>query len=261
MDRNAEYISSQVRDRELTRLREFTSYYVTYDGDVSFLEAFSRWARLRGWADHSSGINDFANLGSISAFSKHWTPVKKYPDLSQQAHDESKWLAHLLWHLTASLERPDRQTHCHIAGAEAWVRTFRNLTRGTTSYTDVELMAMYMELYTCSSPGGRLAGPHREVYLTGNDNAVFRDLVHAPSIEERSLVRAVNPVSLDRWIPSLDVTETFGVPKLPWTNQFAYVVETDWASYVVKEVLRLHRDRKEIDPLLLAAGLEQLRIW
>jgi hypothetical protein len=94
---NVEHISSHIRLRELTRLREFTSYYVTYEGDVSFLEAFSRWAHLRGWADGDTEERYVANQLSIEAFSKHWTPLKTYPDLSQQAHNVSKVLAQTLW--------------------------------------------------------------------------------------------------------------------------------------------------------------------
>ena len=261
VDSNVEHISSNIRLCELTRLREFISYYVMYEGDVNFLEAFSRWAHLRGWADGDTAEGDLANQGSIEAFSKHWTPLKSYPDLSEQAHGVSTTLAQLLWDIRDSSENRHWYLDSSVTRAENFVTAFTTLTSGTASYTRPELIAMHTEVSACTTPGGHLSGPQRQAYRTGPGTVAFRDLVHAPSLEERSLVRTVNPVSFDRWIPSLYITETFRVPKLPWTNQFAYVVETDWANYVVNESLRLHQEEKEIAPLLLAAGLEQLRVY
>jgi hypothetical protein len=258
VDTNYTHISNQICAREKLRLRDFISYYVTYEGDVSFLEAFSRWARLRGWAGHTTSSDFIANQLSIQAFSKHWTPLKRYPDLSLRAHKVAFDIAVTLWQVHNHFYSPGLYGCIEIVNPEQFIRIMRVITENMGGFTDVEWSSMYEELRT--TPGGRLSGPRRESYQLPNGTATFRDDMFAPDMAPSKLVRACIPVSFIRWIWPKGAVEVFGVPRLPWTNQFTYVVESDWAYCLVNKILHMRRQGLHMDPLMVAAGLGELRI-
>ena len=258
VDTNSAHISGQICAREIARLREFISYYVTYEGDVSFLEAFSRWAGLRGWADYETRADFDANQLSIQAFSKHWTPLKKYPDLSQRVHQLVFDIAIKLWQVHNHFHCPSLYGCIEIAHPEQFIQIMRILTEGMGDFTDAECTSMYEELRT--TPGGRLSGPHRQSYQMPNGTVTFIDDVYAPNMPLSTLVRTCNPVCVNRWISPNKAVEIFGLPRLPWTHQFTYVVRSDWAHSFVNKILCMRREGQDVDPLMIATGLEELRI-
>ena len=258
VDTNSAHLSSQICAREIKRLREFISYYVTYDGDVSFLEAFSRWAQLRGWAGHLTNLGFTANQLSIQAFSKHWTPLKRYPDLSQRAHQVAYDIADTLWQVHNHFHWPGIYGLPEIANAEQFTRIMRVVTEDMGDFTDAECISMYEELR--ATPRGRLTGPRRGPCQIPTGTVTFKDEKYAPNMPLCTLVRICSPVSFSRWIPPKQAVEAFGVPRLPWTHQFTYVVESDWAHRHVSSIMHMLRQGQDVEPLMVAAGLEELRI-
>ena len=277
---NVQHIYSLAHSRELTRLRKVINYYVTYEGDVSFLEAFSRWARLRGWADMSvhTGHNTsgIANEDSIRKFSKHWTPLKNYPDLSTTAHNDTFHVAHRLWsqHEYFHGDVSELDDTAGVFELDTFTKLIKAYARRNSGFTDVECIAMYNVLK--DTPGGRLSGPHREAYdIPGPPPGVFgftpgtfgllRDTaftnaVYTTGTKQNRLFWT--PISLftNEWASIEELLETFGIPELP-TNQFAYVVKSDWACRTVHKILHVHGEGLEVGPLMMAAGMEELRIY
>jgi hypothetical protein len=256
IDDNAERTSKVICARELARLKRFIGYHVTYEGDVSFLEAFSRWCRLRGWALSDWGPT---NQNSIKAFSKHWTSIKTYPDLSSRTHFTIDAIAQFLWQ--RSHELPSL-TKDHQVYRYEFVRKMKQIRENIPGFTEAECNSMYNELK--HTPGGRLSGPRRQVHSITDrpDGIIFVDPIHAPCLELSKLWRVtVNPIAYDRWISPKVASEIFGVPKLPWTNEFTYCIESDPALHTMKKITHLHMMNQPIPPLMFAAGMEELQIW
>jgi hypothetical protein len=129
--------------------------------------------------------------------------------------------------------------------------------------TEAEWIAMYNELK--DTPGARLSGPHRESYETPGPHgfmrsATFTDVIYASDAENCSLVWTPIPLCIDEEDSLTKLLEIFSIPRLPWTNHLAYVVESERALQTMNKVLRMHREGIDIDPLMLAAGMEELRI-
>ena len=257
VDDNSEQISKAICTRELARLKDFIAYYVTYEGDVSFLEALSRWGRLRGWAPSNIGLSRVANTTSIDAFAKHWVPIKRYPDLSEQSQRSVAGIAQLLWKVSQDLPGftgDDRMYRYQV------LRKIQHLRQNIPGFTDEECISMYNELKH-TAPGERLPGPPRKIQRIVSDEMAFVDPTYAPNPEPSKLWRTVNPIAHERCITAKVAVEVFGVPRLPWTNQFTYCIESDWARYTIDEIIRLHTVNRPIPPLMFAAGMEELRIW
>lgn len=257
---NSNRISNQIKSRELKRLRDFISYYVTYEGEVSFLEAFSRWARIRGWASNTTNMGGNANSSSIFTFSRHLTSIKKYPDLSMETQNiaynfaKNLWRSYMELHNVEGYARGLRPMNINM---QKFVRLMSERRACFEGLTTAELESMYHELESTSR--GRLSGPHREVQELPGGAIAFRSPSYASSIMPKDLVRNFDPVSYSRWIPH-DEREMLGVPKLPWTNSFTYVVSSDWARYLVQEIKVLSQEEITVNPLMIAAALEELQI-
>ena len=257
IDDNAQQISKVICNRKLTQLKNFVGYYVTYEGDVDFLEALSRWVRLRGWAPSEHPfMTGTTNRASMDVFSKHWTPIKMYPDLSEQTQKTISGIAHFVWDI--SQDRNPAGSTGEDLYRYSFLQRMQGLRQDVPGFTDEECISMCNELR--DTPGGRLSGPHRENTIIGGKIA-FKDSLHAPGPEPSKLCRTVNPIAYERWITPKDAVEIFGVPRLPWTNQFTYCIESDWAHRTMNEITRLHTLNRPIPPLMFAAGMEELQIW
>lgn len=229
VDTNAKHITDHIRNRELVRLRKLVKYYVTYEGDVSFLEAFTRWIELRGWAYSTpyDANHVFVNLDSIQAFSKHWATLKNYPDLSKQTHAKVNSVAKALFQAHGGSRGDFMRAPLVNESLDRILLSISKLS-DIASVTEEECISMRQELRF--KPGGRLSGPRRRICrLPGGGITVFKDPVYAPNMEPFHLVRVLHPISYERWVEPKLAIETFGVPGLPWTKEFTYCCESDWA--------------------------------
>lgn len=140
-----------------------------------------------------------------------------------------------------------------------FLRQMQTLKRSYAGFNNEECISMYNELK--HTPGGRLSGPARKTQRIVGEEITFVNELFAPRVHPSELVRTINPLSYVRWIKAQHAFEIFGVPRVPWTSQFEYCYESDWAHHTINKILQLHSDKLPIHPLLLAAGMEELRIY
>ena len=255
VDTNAKHLSDLIHKRECDRLQKFINHNIAYDDSVGFLEAFSRWARLRGWAAWSLFNNiNICDIESIHGFVTHWATVKCLSGTAEQL----TWCTFSIKVAYDYCHRPQDQSK---ASSYRWAKSSQKFVHHMISdhHNPLGLKPEdYEDMYAELSDGTHecLSGPWHP--------GAKRLMDDFPSLLVSHLSWYDTPPPLPRLVltpgfcPQEAVVKRLRTPKLPNSGLFAYHVKTEWALKLAKRAVE---EETALEPIENDAVMEELLIY